>query len=129
MVAQRRGECSEEVGRGRKKGREGAKRKRDGDDDNQDKGCKIRKWKSTPKKDRHLTYRHTHLWHKNLDHHMTLLQTMRLYKHGKKGSKSKVKKVGSGLFWNQFGKHQKWGQGTTPAPTSHARKQLYPLKG
>ena len=46
------GEPSEEVGRGRRKGREGAKRKRggDGDDDDQDKGCKIRKWKSTPKK-------------------------------------------------------------------------------
>ena len=47
----------------------------------------------------------------------------------KKGGKSKVKKVGLGVFWNQFGKHQKQGKGTTPAPMSHARKQLYPLKG
>ena len=44
------------MGRGRKKGREGTKRKKGGDgdhdddDDDQDKGCKIRKWKSNPKK-------------------------------------------------------------------------------
>ena len=47
----------------------------------------------------------------------------------KKDGKRKVKKVGQGVFWNQFGKHRQWGQGTTPAPMSHARKQLYPLKG
>ena len=48
------GESSGEVGRGRKKGREGAKRKKGGvgdhDDDDQDKGRKIRKWKLNPKK-------------------------------------------------------------------------------
>ena len=42
------------VGRGRKKGREGAKRKKGGDgdhdDNDQDKGCKIRKQKLNPKK-------------------------------------------------------------------------------
>ena len=71
------GESSGEVGRGRKKGREGVKRKKGGDgdhdddDNDQDKGCKIRKWKLNPKNKRQLTYRWTHLWHKNLDHHMT----------------------------------------------------------
>ena len=41
-------EASEEVGRGRKKGREGAKRKKDGDNDDQTR--EIRKRKTTPKK-------------------------------------------------------------------------------
>ena len=54
--AEEGGESSGEVGRGRKKGREGTKRKKGGDgdhdhdDNDQDKGRKNRKWKSNPKK-------------------------------------------------------------------------------
>ena len=53
MVVQRRGESRGEVGRGRQKGTEGVKRKKGGDgdhDEGQDKGHKIRKQKSNPKK-------------------------------------------------------------------------------
>ena len=69
-------ESSGEMGRGRKKGREGTKRKKGGDgdhdhdDNNQDTGHKIRKRKSNPKK-RDTANIQTLLWHKNLDHHMT----------------------------------------------------------
>ena len=77
MVVQRRGESSGEVGRGRKKGREGAKRKKvgdgdhDHDDDDQTKDAKLENGNRTLKNERQLMYRWTHLWHKNLDHHMT----------------------------------------------------------
>ena len=112
------------MGRGRKKGRQGAKHKRrDNDDD--DSTCKISKRKSTPKKrDSIDIQKDTSLEVSPGPSHDLTPDTEITKARSKDG-----KKMGLGRFLNQCTRHLLLGSGTIPAPMTPARKLLYPLKG
>ena len=114
------------VGRGRKKGRDGAKRKKTTDDDGTQ---KISKRKSTPKNQETSDVQADSTLHVSPGLSNDLIRDNKITKARSKEGKGKVKKVGLGGYLSQSTKHHLLGQGTMLAPTSPVKKQLCLLRG
>ena len=114
------------MGRGRKKGRQGAKHKRH---DNDDSTQKISKRKSTPKKRDSTDIQNDTSLEVSPGPFHDLTPDTEITEVRSKDGEKKVKKVGLGGFLNHCARHLLLGSGTIPAPMTPARKLLYPLKG
>ena len=122
-------EVSEEVGRGRKKGRERATRKKTNDDDDDDRTQKISKRKSTPKKWEIRDVQKDSTLNVSPGPSHDLIRDDKIIKARSKEGKRKVKKVGMGGYLSQSAKHHLLGQGIMLAPMSPVKKQLCLLRG
>ena len=104
------------MGRGRKKGRKGAKRKKANDND--DGTSKISKEKSTPMKRETSNVQEASTLHISPGPSHDLIRDDKITKARSKEGKRKVKKVGLGGYWSQSAKHHLLGQGIMLAPMS-----------